>query len=88
MEGYAALLSEPAHPQHSVIAHGADRISEGGVTLYNPAKMQVRRYRYRGAQICTPYNLDDVDPAGALFRQTSHNDEAFVGRVSELVSPT
>ncbi len=42
----------------------------------------------RGAQICTPYNLDDGDPAGARFRRTSHNDEAFVGRVSELVSPT
>ena len=68
--------------------YGADRIDDNGVTLYNPAKMQVRRYRYRGAQICTPYNLDDVDPAGARFRRTNHNDEAFVGKVSELVSPT
>ena len=68
--------------------YGADRISEDGVTLYNPAKMQVQRYRYRGAQICTPYNLDDVDPTGARFRRTSHNDEAFVGKVSELVNPT
>ena len=68
--------------------YGTDRISENGVTLYNPAKMQVQRYRYRGAQICTPYNLDDVDPTGARFRRTSHNDEAFVGKVSELVNPT
>jgi len=67
---------------------GADRISQNGVTLYNPAKMRVRRYRYRGAQICTPYNLDEVDPAGARFRRTSHNDEAFVGKVSEHLNPT
>ena len=67
---------------------GADRISQNGVTLYNPAKMGVRRYRYRGAQICTPYNLDEVDPAGARFRQTNHNDEAFVGKVSEQLNPT
>ena len=68
--------------------YGADRISENGVTLYNPAKMRVERYRYRGAQICTPYNIDEVDPAGARFRHTGHDDEAFVGKVSELISPT
>lgn len=67
--------------------YGADRISENGVTLYNPARMQVERYRYRGAQICTPYNVDEVDPAGARFRHTDHDDVAFVGIVSELVSP-
>jgi RNA-directed DNA polymerase len=67
--------------------YGTDRISANGITLYNPAKMQVRRYRYRGAQICTPYNIDVVDPTGARFRRTNHDDMAFVGRVSELVSP-
>lgn len=66
--------------------YGADRISEDGVTLYNPARMHVERYRYRGAQICTPYNVDEVDPAGARFRHTDHDDVAFVGAVSELVS--
>ncbi len=55
--------------------------------LYNPAKMRVERYRYRGAQICTPYNIGQVDPAGARFRSTTHDDVAFVGQVSELVSP-
>jgi RNA-directed DNA polymerase len=67
---------------------GADRISEDGLVLYNPAKMRVMRYRYRGAQISTPYNLDEVDPAGARFRQTDHDDVGFVGQVSELVSPS
>ena len=68
--------------------YGADRICEDGIVLYNPAKMRVERYRFRGAQICTPYNLDEVDPAGARFRRSGHDDVAFVGRVSELVSPS
>jgi RNA-directed DNA polymerase len=66
--------------------YGADRICEGTMTLYNPAKMRVQRYAFRGAQICTPYNRDQVDAAGARFRATTHDDVAFVGRVSELVS--
>ena len=68
--------------------YGADRISQDGVTLYNPARMQVERYRYRGAQICTPYNIDEIDPAGARFRHTNHDDVAFVGKVTELITPT
>jgi RNA-directed DNA polymerase len=66
--------------------YGTDRICEDGLTLYNPAKMRVERYQFRGAQISTPFNLDEVDPAGARFRQTDHDDVAFVGKVSELVS--
>jgi RNA-directed DNA polymerase len=66
--------------------YGADRISEDGVTLYNPAKMQVQRYRFRGALIGTPFNVEQVDPAGVRFRLTGHDDAAFVGSVSELVS--
>ena len=34
----------------------ADAIQEQGITLYNPAAMRVERYRYRGAQISTPWN--------------------------------
>jgi len=68
--------------------YGADRITEDSVTLYNPARMRVERYRYRGAQISTPYNIDEVDPAGARFRQTRHDDVAFVGKVSELITTT
>lgn len=63
--------------------YGTDRIAENGVVLYNPAKMQVTRYRYRGQQICTPYNIDEVDPAGARTRQSDHDDGAFTGRLSE-----
>jgi RNA-directed DNA polymerase len=66
--------------------YGADRISDDGWTLYNPAKMRVERYRYRGTQISTPYNIDLVDPTGARFRRTSHDDQAFVGGLSELIS--
>jgi RNA-directed DNA polymerase len=66
--------------------YGADRIRVGAVTLYNPAKTQVQRYRFRGAQICTPYNVGLLDPAGGAFRMTRHDDVGFVGRISELVS--
>jgi len=66
--------------------YGADRIREGTQVLYNPAKMRVERYRYRGAQIATPFNIDVVDPAGARFRRTGHDDVAFVGQVSELIT--
>jgi RNA-directed DNA polymerase len=66
--------------------YGADRICEGGMTLYNPAKTRVERYRFRGALIGTPYNVEQVDRVGARFRLTSHDDTAFVGLVSELVS--
>ncbi|WP_341873355.1 group II intron reverse transcriptase/maturase [Streptomyces chryseus] len=65
---------------------GADRIQEGGLVLYNPAKMKVERNRFRGAQISTPYNIDEVDPAGARFRRTSHDDASFVGQVSEYLA--
>jgi RNA-directed DNA polymerase len=66
--------------------YGADRIGEDGLVLYNPAKLRVQRYRFRGAQISTPYNTDQVDPAGARFRRTTHDDVAFVGQVSEYIS--
>ncbi len=66
--------------------YGTDRICEDGLVLYNPAKMRVERYRFRGAKISTPYNIGEVDPAGARFRHTDHDDEAFVGRVSELIA--
>jgi RNA-directed DNA polymerase len=66
--------------------YGTNRICEDGLTLYNPAKMRVERYLFRGAKISTPYNIEEVDPAGARFRQTDHDDMAFVGRVSELIA--
>lgn len=66
--------------------YGADRICEDSLVLYNPAKMRVERYRFRGAQIATPYNVDEVDPAGARFRRTGHDDATFVGRVTEQIS--
>jgi RNA-directed DNA polymerase len=66
--------------------YGADRICEDSLVLYNPARMRVERYRYRGAQIATPYNIDVVDPAGARFSRTGHDDGAFVGRLTELIN--
>jgi RNA-directed DNA polymerase len=66
--------------------YGTDRIRESRLVLYNPATMRVERYRYRGAQIATPFNTDAVDPTGARFRRTGHDDVEFVGQVSELIN--
>ena len=66
--------------------YGAGRIGEDKLVLYNPATMRVERYRYRGAQIATPFNIDVIDPTGARFRSTRHDDVEFVGQVSELIS--
>jgi len=65
--------------------YGADRISDEGVTLYNPAKTKVERYLFRGAQIGTPFNVDTVSTE-VRFRHTGHDDVAFVGRVSEQLT--
>ncbi|MBB4930661.1 hypothetical protein F4561_001481 [Lipingzhangella halophila] len=66
--------------------YDADRIREEKLVLYNSAKMPVERYRYHGTKIATPFNVDVIDPAGARFRPTSHDDVAFVGQVSERVN--
>ena len=63
----------------------AQFIGTGGAAA-TTFKMRVERYRFRGAQISTPYNIDEVDPDGARFRRTSHDDVAFVGQVSEYLT--
>ncbi len=58
-------------------------IQAGGRTLYNPAAMRVERYRFRGGRISTPWNEATLDPTGARFRRTSHDDPAFLGWLAE-----
>jgi RNA-directed DNA polymerase len=65
---------------------GKDAIRAGGLTLYNPATMRVERYRFRGARISTPWNEETLDPAGARFRRTAHNDPEFLDRLDELLA--
>ncbi|MFE1873098.1 hypothetical protein ACFW9N_19670 [Streptomyces sp. NPDC059496] len=48
--------------------------------------MRVARYRFRGAKISTRYNIDEVNPDGARFRRTRHDDVAFVGQVGEYLA--
>ncbi|MFJ3306937.1 hypothetical protein ACIPSA_28235 [Streptomyces sp. NPDC086549] len=48
--------------------------------------MKAQRYTFRGAQISTPNNIDDVNPDGARFRRTNHEDVAFVGQVSAYLT--
>jgi len=65
---------------------GKDRIQERGIVLYNPASMRVQRYRYRGAQISTPWNEATVDPNGARHRRTSHDDHEHLGRLQQALT--
>jgi RNA-directed DNA polymerase len=65
---------------------GKDAIRAGGLTLYDPAAMRVERYRYRGARISTPWNEATLDPMGARFRRTSHDDPAFLDRLDEALA--
>lgn len=46
----------------------------GDLSLYNPERMPVVRYRYRGQQIAHGWNTHEVDPAGARFRLVNVDD--------------
>jgi RNA-directed DNA polymerase len=65
---------------------GKDQLQERGIVLYNPAAMRVERYRYRGAQISTPWNEATVDPTGSRFRRTSHDDVRFLDAVQQALA--
>ena len=43
-------------------------VRAGDLALYNPERMPVGRYRYRGQQIAHAWNTHEVHPAGARFR--------------------
>jgi RNA-directed DNA polymerase len=55
--------------------------SEAGLALYNPAAMHVLRYRYRGAQIATPWN--QVNPTAPGHRRMAFDETEFLGWVQE-----
>ena len=63
--------------------YGADRIREDDRVLIQPGKDAGRALPLPREPNLDPYNIDEVDPNGARFRSTSHNDAAFVGQVSE-----
>ncbi|MCA1679313.1 MAG: group II intron reverse transcriptase/maturase, partial [Actinobacteria bacterium] len=67
--------------------YGKDRIQDKGIVLYNPASMRIVRYRFRGAQIVTPWNQATVHPSGARFRRTDHDDPTFLGYLQEALAP-
>jgi RNA-directed DNA polymerase len=57
-----------------------------GITLQNPGAIRVQRYRYRGALISTPWNTDTLNPTGARYRSTRHDDPAFLGYLQEALT--
>lgn len=48
---------------------GKDRLAEGGVVLFDPGTVAVKRYRFRGAKIATPWNAEMLEETGAAFRR-------------------
>jgi RNA-directed DNA polymerase len=49
-------------------------VRDGGLTLYNPERMPVERYRYRGQRIAHPWNTHEVNPDEAPFRKVTVDD--------------
>lgn len=54
---------------------------DAGVALHNPATTAVRRYRFRGAQIATPWN--GVDVAASGHRRMAFDETQVLARVQE-----
>jgi RNA-directed DNA polymerase len=65
---------------------GTNGIRAGTITLYNPATMRILRYRYRGAQICTPWNEKTVDPKGARHRRITNDDPRSLEALEESLA--
>jgi RNA-directed DNA polymerase len=65
---------------------GKGRLQANGVALYNPATMRVERYRYRGTRISTPWNEATLDPTGARYRRTRHDDSVHLGYLHEALA--
>ena len=57
------------------------RPQEADLTLYNPAKVAVIRYRFRGNKIATPWN--DADSRVPGHRRLTFDEPEFLGRVEE-----
>ena len=56
-------------------------LQENGAMLYNPEAMRVRRYRFRGVKIPTPWN--DVESKATGLRQRSFDETEFLGGLQE-----
>jgi len=56
------------------------------VYFYGAAATRVERYRFRGGRISTPWNEATLDPSGARFRRTSHDDPMFLDRLDEALA--
>src|SRR4051794_16415604 len=65
---------------------GGWTIQANDITLQNPAAICVQRYRYRGQLISTPWNEATLNPTGARYRSTRHDDTAFLGYLEEALA--
>lgn len=56
---------------------GKDRLADAGVVLFRPDSVTVKRYRYRGAKIATPWNADAMVAGKAAFPGVFDEREAL-----------
>ena len=61
-------------------------VRDGSLSLYNPERMPVERYRYRGQRIAHAWNTHEVDPAGARFRFVTVDDADEHARLEEVLT--
>jgi len=59
----------------------AGRPQEAGLSLYDPAKVAIIRYRFRGNKVATPWN--DVDARAPGHRRMTFDEAEFLSRVEE-----
>ena len=55
------------------------------ITLYNPARMRVTRYRYRGARIPDPVD-DDAEPTSPRAQPASRQEQLPLERIQQALA--
>jgi RNA-directed DNA polymerase len=67
--------------------HGKDGFKEGRIVLYNPARTRVTRYRYRGARIPNPWNIETTaDPRGLRAQRASQGEQLSIERIQQALA--
>ena len=60
---------------------------ENGIALFNPGGIRVRRYRYRGARIPNPWNVESTaDPSGPRTQRANREERQSLERVQQALA--
>jgi hypothetical protein len=62
-------------------------LQANGIALFNPGSISVRRYRYRGARIPTPWTLESpADPGDPHARRAGQQEQPTIERVQQALA--